>query len=211
MMRVLASLIAVAWLAITATLSGQVSRFTPVTTEMLVNPSPDDWLMYSRTYDAQRFSPLKQITRQNVGQLKTRVDARAGRDGERREHPARLPRRHVRRAAGRGRARPRRRRRGGSVWEYKRAGNAGPRRIAMYDDLVFYTAPDSTLVALDAPDGRRPLGNQDRRRRHVGADRGRGQGADGAHLLAAARELLRGGARREDREGGLEVLHRGRR
>ena len=26
--------------------------------------------MYSRTYDAQRFSPLKQITRQNVGQLR---------------------------------------------------------------------------------------------------------------------------------------------
>src|SRR6266853_5625970 len=40
-----------------------------VTAEMLANPSPDDWLMYSRTYDAQRFSPLKQITRQNVGQL----------------------------------------------------------------------------------------------------------------------------------------------
>ena len=26
---------------------------------MLENPSPDDWLMYSRTYDAQRFSPLE--------------------------------------------------------------------------------------------------------------------------------------------------------
>src|ERR1700694_334328 len=51
--------------------AAQVSRFTPVTTEMLVNPSPDDWLMYSRTYDAQRYSPLKQITRQNVGTLKT--------------------------------------------------------------------------------------------------------------------------------------------
>ncbi len=37
---------------------------------MLENPSPDDWLMYSRTYDAQRFSPLKQITRDNVGQLR---------------------------------------------------------------------------------------------------------------------------------------------
>ena len=34
-----------------------------------MKPSPDDWLMYSRTYDAQRFSPLRQITRQNVGQL----------------------------------------------------------------------------------------------------------------------------------------------
>src|SRR5262249_38304678 len=45
-------------------------HFTPVTQKMLENPSPDDWLMYSRTYDAQRFSPLKQINRQNVGQLK---------------------------------------------------------------------------------------------------------------------------------------------
>jgi glucose dehydrogenase len=46
------------------------TTFVPVTQEMLINPSPDDWLMYSRTYDAQRFSPLKQISRENVGQLR---------------------------------------------------------------------------------------------------------------------------------------------
>jgi ABC-type hemin transport system substrate-binding protein len=34
----------------------QVNNYKPVTQEMLVNPSPDDWLMYSRTYDAQRYS-----------------------------------------------------------------------------------------------------------------------------------------------------------
>src|SRR5665213_4017380 len=50
-------------------LIGQVQRYVPVTQQMLENPSPDDWLMFSRTYDAQRFSPLKQITKQNVGQL----------------------------------------------------------------------------------------------------------------------------------------------
>src|SRR6266480_3194373 len=44
--------------------------FMPVTQQMLENPSPDDWLMFSRTYDAQRFSPLKQINKQNVGQLR---------------------------------------------------------------------------------------------------------------------------------------------
>src|SRR6185295_15715715 len=48
----------------------QIKPFIPVTLEMLQNPSPDDWLMYSRTYDAQRFSPLKQITKENVGQIK---------------------------------------------------------------------------------------------------------------------------------------------
>jgi alcohol dehydrogenase (cytochrome c) len=42
---------------------------SPVTDEMLRNPEAADWLMYSRTYDAQRFSPLKEINRGNVGRL----------------------------------------------------------------------------------------------------------------------------------------------
>jgi len=44
----------------------QVANFTPVTREMLLHPSPDDWLMFSRTYDNQRFSPLNQVNRGNV-------------------------------------------------------------------------------------------------------------------------------------------------
>jgi len=48
----------------------QVKTFVPVTQQMLENPSPNDWLMYSRTYDAQRFSPLNQIHKQNVAQLR---------------------------------------------------------------------------------------------------------------------------------------------
>jgi len=42
---------------------------SPVTDAMLANPDPNDWLMYSRTFDAQRFSPLEQIDRDNVGEL----------------------------------------------------------------------------------------------------------------------------------------------
>ena len=48
----------------------QVKNYIPVTQEMLLNPNPNDWLMYSRTYDAQRYSPLKEINRANVGQLR---------------------------------------------------------------------------------------------------------------------------------------------
>jgi alcohol dehydrogenase (cytochrome c) len=48
---------------------GQVQNYKPVSPDELLNPSPNDWLMYSRTYEAQRFSPLNQITKQNVGQL----------------------------------------------------------------------------------------------------------------------------------------------
>jgi len=48
----------------------QEENFTPVTQAMLENPSPNDWLMFSRTYDAQRFSPLDQINKENVDQLR---------------------------------------------------------------------------------------------------------------------------------------------
>ena len=48
----------------------QVQGFKVVTQQMLENPSPDDWLMFSRTYDAQRFSPLKEINQGNVSKLK---------------------------------------------------------------------------------------------------------------------------------------------
>src|ERR1700684_1027894 len=50
--------------------AAQVQNFKPVTQEMLLHPAPGDWLMFSRTYDAQRFSPLKSINKQNVGQLR---------------------------------------------------------------------------------------------------------------------------------------------
>src|SRR5262245_44943656 len=55
--------------AVAPMLLAQVKNFTPVTDQMLLNPGPEDWLMFSRTYDAQRFSPLNQVNKQNVGQL----------------------------------------------------------------------------------------------------------------------------------------------
>ena len=44
--------------------------FVPVTDEMLWKPSPGDWLTWRRTLDSHGFSPLDQINRNNVGQLK---------------------------------------------------------------------------------------------------------------------------------------------
>ena len=71
----------------------------PVTDAMLRDPDPADWLMYSRTYDAQRFSPLDEIDRDNVGSLAARVvEAAAGRRA--RDHSARASRRHVSDDAG---------------------------------------------------------------------------------------------------------------
>ena len=41
-----------------------------VTSERLVNPEPGNWLMNHRTYDAQRYSPLERINKDNVKNLR---------------------------------------------------------------------------------------------------------------------------------------------
>jgi len=47
-----------------------LDRFTPVTDAMLQNPPAGDWLTWRRTYDDQGFSPLKQIDKSNVADLR---------------------------------------------------------------------------------------------------------------------------------------------
>ena len=41
-----------------------------VTPQRLANPEPQNWLMNHRTYDAQRYSPLDKINKENVKGLK---------------------------------------------------------------------------------------------------------------------------------------------
>ena len=47
-----------------------LDRLTPVTDAMLNGPAPGEWLTWRRSFDAHGFSPLAQITRQNVGNLR---------------------------------------------------------------------------------------------------------------------------------------------
>src|SRR6187549_963754 len=84
--RALASALAVAFLAATIspspTLKGsaysgafsgafaQAGAVRPVTDDLLQNPPASDWLHWRRTYDGWGYSPLNQINRQNVGQLR---------------------------------------------------------------------------------------------------------------------------------------------
>ena len=44
--------------------------FVPVQDELLWKPDPADWLSWRRTLDGQGFSPLKEIDRNNVRQLR---------------------------------------------------------------------------------------------------------------------------------------------
>lgn len=49
---------------------GTIEEYSPVTAERLLDPEPHNWLMYRRTYDGTGYSPLDQIDRENVAQLR---------------------------------------------------------------------------------------------------------------------------------------------
>jgi hypothetical protein len=52
------------------TVPNPLTKYTPVTEFMLSNPAPGDWLTWRRAYDYQGFSPLKQVDRANVRNLR---------------------------------------------------------------------------------------------------------------------------------------------
>jgi PQQ-dependent dehydrogenase (methanol/ethanol family) len=139
----------------------QTKDFVPVTREMLMNPSPDDWLMLSRTYDEQRFSPLQQITRQNVSRLRMEW-VRGMPQGTQETVPTiyrgvmyvNVPGAVVEALDATN---------GDLIWEYRHqlpegmskaiAESSRSKSLAIYQDLIFYTAPDGYLIALDARTG----------------------------------------------------------
>ncbi len=125
-----------------------------VTTAMLENPSPDDWLMYSRTYDAQRFSPLEFINRRNVSRLQTawtREMATGNHEGIPIVYQGVMyviqPGAAVSALDATN---------GTLLWEYKRDTTLPSRTktLAIYRDLVYYAAPDGFIVAIDAGTGK---------------------------------------------------------
>jgi alcohol dehydrogenase (cytochrome c) len=141
-----------------------LKSFTPVTQEMLMNPSPDDWLMPSRTYDWQRFSPLKQINTQNVGQLSL-VWAREMEDGSNEHIP--LVHQGVMYVANPGNViQALDASNGDLLWEYRHTMSEDAKKllqtetpqntrvIALYEDMVVFLSQDGYVVALEARTGK---------------------------------------------------------
>jgi alcohol dehydrogenase (cytochrome c) len=145
-------------IAMTAAAFAQVKTFAPVTQQMLENPSPNDWLMFSRTYDAQRFSPLEQINKRNVSQLRLAWERGMG-AGQTETIPIVYngvmyvinPGAIVQALDATN---------GDLIWEYKReapanvASQGRAKALAIYQDVILYTAPDSYVVGLDAKTGK---------------------------------------------------------
>ncbi|TAJ94158.1 MAG: hypothetical protein EPO31_08290 [Gammaproteobacteria bacterium] len=128
--------------------------FVPVTDAMLRSPDPADWLMYSRTYDAQRYSPLDQINTSNVNGLQL-AWGRGLPDGVTETIP--LVYAGVMYVVAPGsRVQALDATNGDLIWEYAREPadpTARTKSLAIYADLLIYTAPDSHIVALDARTG----------------------------------------------------------
>ena len=73
-----------------------LDTYTPITDAMLQNPPAGEWPSWRRGYDGQGFSPLKQINKSNVGELRA-AWRWALPNGPERKHAA-LPRRRAVRA-----------------------------------------------------------------------------------------------------------------
>ena len=133
-----------------------VVDFTPVTSAMLENPEPDDWLMYRRTYDAWAYSPLGQVNRENVSELAL-AWSRAMEPGEQETTP--LVHDGIMYIAHPGDAiQALDATNGDLIWEYRRhkitTGKTRVRNIAIYNDKIFhFTKQEQHLIALDARTG----------------------------------------------------------
>src|SRR5262249_20259963 len=145
--------------ALAPMLLAEVKNFVPVTDQVLLNPSPEDWLMFSRTYDAQRFSPLTQVSKQNVNQLALAWSRGFGAGITETIPTVYKGVMYVNVPGGAVQALDAAT--GDLIWEYQRPAPAGAptpggrgqatatfgqarsKTLAIYDDMIYYTAPDS--------------------------------------------------------------------
>ena len=124
-----------------------------VTDQSLLNPEPQDWLMYSGTYNSQRHSLLRQLTPANVPRLQAKwVYRMAGQDAIQA-----VPVVHdgVMYISQFNRVDAIDARSGNIVWQYQRPPltRGAQRGTAIFGNKLFVTAADGALVAIDSRTG----------------------------------------------------------
>ena len=139
--------------------TAEPSEYTPVTDDELKDPSPDDWLMYRRTYDSWGYSPLGQITTDNVADLEPvwlfSTGVTSGHQAPPQVHSGVMfvttPESQMLALDVRT---------GDLLWRYVRQlpedvrrGHRTNRGVGLYGDQVFLTTQDAHVVALDAMTG----------------------------------------------------------
>ena len=143
--------------------ASSATEFVSVTDAMLQDPAPDDWLMWRRTLNGWGYSPLNQITRQNVDDLRmvwTRTLTTGSQTGTPLAYDGILympnPNDVIQALDGAT---------GDLIWEHRRpipedaaefvGGflSSNNRNIAIYANLIIDTSVDDHVFALDASTG----------------------------------------------------------
>jgi alcohol dehydrogenase (cytochrome c) len=144
-----------------------LDTYTPITDAMLQNPPAGEWPSWRRGYDGQGFSPLKQINKSNVAELRAawswalpngpNESTPLFHDGVLFVHSYGDKVQAIDAATG------------DLLWQYSRRLPMGTpvsvkRAIAIYGDKVYAGTSDTHIVALDARTGRvvwdRPIADQ---------------------------------------------------
>ena len=138
--------------------NGQVKGFRPVTDAMLQNPDPADWPNWRRTLDGWGYSPLKQITTQNVHQIQLAWSWGLA-PGLSQPTPLVSNGMMFVPSPGGG-VQTLDAANGDLLWEYRaRPADGGAprtspmRNLAVYDDKVYIATADARLIALNARTG----------------------------------------------------------
>ncbi|MDA1094724.1 MAG: PQQ-binding-like beta-propeller repeat protein [Acidobacteria bacterium] len=136
----------------------EATGLTPVTDALLRDPPPEDWLTWRRTLNNHGYSPLGEITRDNVGDLRLAWVV-SMRDGVNQTTP--LVHDGVMFLANPGNVvQAIDAATGDVIWEYQydlppdaTTGVGATRGLAIYDDKVFLSTHDAAIVALDTRTG----------------------------------------------------------
>jgi len=140
------------------TVPGEVKNYVPVTDAMLRNQDPGDWLMLRRDYKATYYSPLNQITAQNVNDLRLVWSWSMQEGASNGNQPAPIVHNGVLYVNNAGMVlQALDAKTGELIWENRYGTNPtapAMRGIAIYDDKIFVATAEAHLMAFDARNGK---------------------------------------------------------
>jgi PQQ-dependent dehydrogenase (methanol/ethanol family) len=139
------------------TVAGEVKNYVPVTDAMLRSPDPAEWLMLRRDYKATSYSPLNQITAQNVNDLRLVWSWAMQEGASNGNQPAPIVHNGVLYVNNTGMVlQALDAKTGELIWENRYGSNPtapAMRGIAIYGDKIFVATADAHLIAFDARNG----------------------------------------------------------
>jgi alcohol dehydrogenase (cytochrome c) len=140
--------------------SGPVKAYSKVTDARLTKPEPQNWLMYRANYESWGYSPLKQITSENVKNLKQAWSYSTGMT-EGHQAPPIVNNGYMYVSTPNNQVIAFEAKSGKELWRYKKTIpeelqqlHPTNRGVALYGDKVYIATTDAYVVALDAVTGK---------------------------------------------------------